>query len=109
MIRNFILLDLIIPIDMQKKLFPTEQIIVEALEEMARAEKKHPRWPTHIAAQAGIVVEEAGELMREALIHKYEKKGNTEMKHVQPDRRVAMRKEAIQTIASAIRFIKNLK
>ena len=44
------------------------------------AHKLHSvRWPDHVAAQAGIVCEEAGELMQASLELKYEKgkKGQT--------------------------------
>lgn len=50
------------------------QNIWEAVEaELKRAKKKHPNWPDHIAAQAGIVSEECGELMQACLQYKYEK------------------------------------
>lgn len=94
---------------MQNELFQDgpHQIYQEALIELERAKKKHPRWPTHIAAQAGVVVEEAGELMREALGKKYERKRHPDK--TPADWTAALRAEAIQTIASAIRFIENLK
>lgn len=41
--------------------------------ELSRAKKKFPNWPDHPAAQAGIVCEEAGELMKACLQWKYER------------------------------------
>lgn len=74
--------------------------------ELRKAKAKHPGWPDHVAAQAGIVVEEAGELMRACLEFKYEKgkRGQTIEQQKQK-----MHDEAIQTAVTAIRFIENLK
>ena len=74
--------------------------------ELREAKKKHPNWPDHVCAQAGIVVEEAGELMHAALQWKYERDGSELVREVQKD---DMRKEAIQTAVTAIRFLENLK
>ena len=41
--------------------------------ELRKAKKAFPNWPDHVAAQAGIVCEEAGELMQASLELKYEK------------------------------------
>lgn len=41
--------------------------------ELRKAKSKFPQWPTHPAAKAGIVMEEAGELMQACLQFKYEK------------------------------------
>lgn len=65
--------------------------------ELYEAERKHPNWPDNIIEQAAIVSEESGELIRAALQAKYEG-GDIE----------ACRKEAIQTAAMCIRFLKNL-
>lgn len=78
-------------------------ILREVLVELERAKAKHPRWPKHIVARAAIVSEESGELIREAIQSKYERKGKTRAEF-----KAAMRKEAIQVAATAIRFIKNL-
>lgn len=79
--------------------------IWEAIElELRRAKKKHPNWPDHPAAQAGIVCEEAGELMQACLQKKYENKKHSPAEHEQ-----RMREEAIQVAVTAIRFIENLK
>ncbi len=81
--------------------------IWEAIElEIRKAKKQHPNWPNHPAAQAGIVVEEAGELMRAALQWKYQRAGEELVQEVQKDR---MRDEAIQVACVAIRFLENLK
>ena len=73
-------------------------LMSEIFIELAYAEKKFPTWPDNVIEQAAIVCEESGELIRAALQLKYEG-GNVE----------ECRKEAIQTAAMAIRFIKNLK
>ncbi len=81
--------------------------IWEAIElELRSAKKKHPNWPDHPAAQAGIVVEEAGELMKAALEWKYQR---SVVELVASEQINAMRDEAIQTAAMAIRFLENLK
>ena len=72
--------------------------------ELRQAKKAHPNWPDHVAAQAGIVCEESGELMRAALQIKYERKAGSELEK-QKD---ALKKEAIQTAAMAIRFLQNI-
>ena len=83
-----------------------QQILQAILDEVNRAKRKHPRWPEHIVARAGIVCEEAGELIREAVNFKYERESGEESRQQGLD---AMRKEAIQTAATAIRFLQNLK
>lgn len=40
--------------------------IVSVLQEMGRAQEKHPEWPTCNVKRAAIVCEEAGEVIREA-------------------------------------------
>jgi hypothetical protein len=67
------------------------------LEELAKAEYLHPKWPKDEIHAAAIVGEEAGELIRASLQNTY---GGGKVS--------AMRKEAIQTGAMAIRFLKNL-
>ena len=80
-------------------------IISEVLKELKRAKKKHPAWPQHIAARAGIVCEEAGELMKAALEIKYEtgKDGKDYSEQYKE-----LKKEAIQTAATAIRLLEVL-
>ncbi len=41
-------------------------IIVQVLMEVERAMEKHPVWPTDNVKRAAIIIEEAGELVREA-------------------------------------------
>ena len=74
--------------------------------ELRKAKKKFPNWPDHPAAQAGIVCEEAGELMQSCLQWKYERNASELVREVQKQR---MKEEAIQTAAMAIRFLENLK
>ena len=75
--------------------------------ELRKAKKKFPNWPDHAAAQAGIVCEEAGELMQACLKWKYERDVHNEV--VQSAQHDNMRDEAIQVAAMAIRFLENLK
>jgi NTP pyrophosphatase (non-canonical NTP hydrolase) len=79
-------------------------ILDDILKELKRAKKKHPNWPDHIVARAAIVGEEAGELIRAALLYKYEWKGE-KTDQIMID---AMRKEAIHTAATCIRFLETL-
>lgn len=72
--------------------------------ELRKAKKKFPGWPDHPAAQAGIVCEEAGELMQACLKFKYEKSA-TELGRISQVEH--MKKDAIQTAAMAIRFLEN--
>jgi len=81
--------------------------IWESIElELRSAKKKHKSWPDHVCGQAGIVVEEAGELMRAALDWKY---GRAETPEEQHGQLMEMQQEAIQTAASCIRFLENMK
>jgi hypothetical protein len=80
-------------------------ILDKILKELKAAKKKHPRWPVHVVAQAAIVAEEAGELVREALNLKYE----SAVPDQEEDRIKNLEREAIHTAASAIRFIENLR
>lgn len=82
-----------------------KQIWQEIELELRKAKKKHPNWPDHPAAQAGIVSEEAGELMKAALQWKYERDEN---EYIQKKQILHMQEEAIQTAAMAIRFLENL-
>jgi hypothetical protein len=75
-------------------------------EEVRRAKKKFPSWPDHPAAQAGIVCEEAGELMQACLKWKYEREKTELGQEIQIQN---MEVEAVQVAASAIRFLENLK
>jgi len=74
-----------------------DKLINEILKELKSAEIKYPQWPNDIIHQAAIVNEESGELIRAALNHYYHKNQIEQL-----------RREAIQTAAMAIRFLKNL-
>lgn len=79
-------------------------IISEVMKELKRAKRLHPNFPKHIAARAGILCEEAGEVMKEALEIKYEtgkNGGYSEQKR-------RLRKETIQTAAMAMRLLETL-
>lgn len=67
------------------------------LQEVKRAENKHPKWPTDILHAASIVAEEMGELTRASLQFAFEGGGIEEA-----------REEAIQVAATAIRFLSAL-
>ncbi len=84
---------------------PSASILDDILKELKAAKKKHPRWPDHICAQAAIVCEESGELIRAALNYKYEKSEDPEAEEKQ---RRELYKEAVHTAATAIRFLENL-
>lgn len=74
--------------------------------ELKKAKKKHPNWPDHICGKAGIVVEETGELMQACVQLKYEVGKD---KDSQAAQLVKIETEAIHVIATAIRFLENLK
>lgn len=76
---------------------PVMNILEEICEELFRAERKFPYWPDDIIHAAAIVNEESGELIRAAIQFTYEDGEIEEVK-----------KEAIQTSAMCIRFLKNL-
>ncbi|PUZ25046.1 hypothetical protein DCC81_12085 [Chitinophaga parva] len=80
-------------------------ILDDVLKELRSAKKIHPGWPDHIVARAAIVAEGAGELLKDALQAKYEP-GKAGLSLT--DQRAAMRREAVQTAAMAIRFIEVL-
>jgi hypothetical protein len=72
--------------------------VIEALREIGaeldRARQLHPEWPTDQIHAAAIVCEESGELIRAAVNNGY---GNGD--------EAQMRREAIHTAATAIRFL----
>ena len=72
-------------------------IVAAIMHELARAEKKHPNFADGIIDKCAVVCEEAGELIRAALLHKYEGGSINEVET-----------EAIQTACTAIRLLKNL-
>jgi hypothetical protein len=73
-----------------------ERTVLEILDEVDRARKKHPDWPDNVIEQAAIVCEESGELIRAALQYKYESGTANECD-----------KKAIQTAAMCIRFLED--
>ena len=81
--------------------------IWHSIEQMMKAEKKkHPHWPDHIAAQAGIVSKESGQLMRHSLLWKYERDANEVVREVQVER---IQNAALKTIVASIRLLENLE
>ena len=74
-----------------------DKILFDILNEVERAEIKHPDWPTDQVYAATIVAEESGELTRAALQYEAEN-GSIE----------EIRKEAIQTAATCIRLLRSL-
>jgi anaerobic ribonucleoside-triphosphate reductase len=93
---------------LKKKLFKMQRNeIWQQIElELRRAKKKFPNWPDHPAAQAGIVCEEAAELMQACLQYKYQRSADPLAAKIQVE---SMKEEAIQTAVTAIRFLENLK
>ena len=77
--------------------------IIEALRaigaEIDRARELHPEWPTDQIHAAAIVCEESGELMRAAINYEYGSDEPCAKGYLE------MRKEAIHTAATAIRFL----
>lgn len=81
-------------------------ILDDILKELKRAKKIHPNWYDHPAAQAGVVMEEAGHLLQACMQWKYER---SESEIVRDEQINKMRLEAIHTAAACIRFLENLK
>lgn len=74
------------------------------IDELFSATAHHPEWVTDPIHAAGLVVEEAGELMQAALDHTYPNNN-----HKEGDTLDRMKKEAIQTGAMALRFLIHLQ
>ena len=70
-------------------------LLIAIFDEMKIAKAKHPIWPEDVVSQAAIVMEEAGEVIREAN-HIREGHGNFN----------DLRKELIQTAGTCIRMLK---
>ena len=81
-----------------KSITPTGAVL-EILEELDRAKKKHPDFPRSIVGMVSIMAEEAGEAIREA--NRIEDDKNGDLK--------ALRTELIQTAAMCARCLENLK
>ena len=75
-----------------------EEVISLVMTELNRAEEAHPDWPKDDVRAAAVVAKESGELVK-AVLDQEEK--NTS--------RYAIITEAVQTAASAIRFLKNFE
>lgn len=73
--------------------------ITDILNEVNRAESKHPNWPNDTIYGMAIISEECGEAMREAV--------KIEMNEDDADV-FNLRKESIHTAATCIRMLKNL-
>lgn len=72
------------------------EAVEDILAELEAAEEKFPEWPEDSIHASAIVAEEAGELIRAALQYEY-----------QYGEFLAMEKEAVQTGAMAICWLKN--
>lgn len=81
---------------MKKRRLSQELIEKLILDELERAEKKHPTWPKDKFRALAVIQEELGEATR-ALLHLEYEKGN----------RVEVFGELIQTGAMVMRFLKN--
>lgn len=75
-----------------------EHILTAIMAELERAKAKFPKWPSDPIHAAAIVGEESGELIRAAVIHVYENGSEAECW-----------KEAVQTAATAIRFLEGIE
>jgi NTP pyrophosphatase (non-canonical NTP hydrolase) len=76
-----------------------EQCLRPVLDELRKAETKHPSWPDDVVHGAAVMVEEAGESMQAALDHYYRADDTTLGK---------LRKELAQTGAMCIRMLAHL-
>lgn len=84
----------------QKSVHGREQAAINLImHELREAEEQHPSWPEECIHAAAIVVEEAGELLRDCAT--FEESGDQDLISCMSD-------EATQTGAMAVRFLKNL-
>ncbi|MDR4895257.1 hypothetical protein RF656_00635 [Yersinia kristensenii] len=72
-------------------------ILTEIIDEAVRASEIHPKWPTDALHAVSILTEESGELMKAAIEYHYNN-GDIE----------AVREEAVQTGAMALRVLLNI-
>ncbi|WP_227731475.1 hypothetical protein [Yersinia proxima] len=72
-------------------------ILTEIIDEAVRASEIHPKWPTDALHAVSILTEESGELMKATIEYHYNN-GDKE----------AIRQEAIQTAAMALRVLLNI-
>lgn len=75
-----------------------QKVIDLIMDEVRRAARKHPHWPDDPIHAAAIVSEESGELIQASLQYHYESGTRDEVQ-----------KEAIQTAATCVRLLLNLK
>lgn len=75
-----------------------QTVLAQILMELSRAIQKHPHFPEDLIHMAAIVAEESGELIRATVQQVYEGGSMEEV-----------RTEAVQTAATAIRFLLTLK
>jgi len=80
-------------------------VFEKVIEEVRKAEDKHPVWPRDPMRQAAVVAEEAGELLRAVLtqIEECEKPRMSVREFISLNHDIE--KEALQTAAMAIRFL----
>ncbi len=83
------------------------KVIDLSLEELNRAQIKHPGWPDDKIHAAAILGEESGELLQACIDYEYEKEPGDDEKYDHHMRR--MQEEAVQCGAMAIRFLLHLK
>lgn len=81
-------------------------IISALLAEMEYSKRKQ-KWPDHPAAQAGMVIEKAGQLMAVCMDKKYQLRGGSD--YSQEQHRDRMWEAALQTAAEALRFLEQLQ
>ncbi len=79
------------------KTLKEELIINDIIEELNKAESKHPKWPSDVIHAVSIMQEESGESIRAAIQLIYEDGSLNDLK-----------KELKQTAAMCIRVLKNL-
>lgn len=91
---------------MKNNEMPPVKTLDDIIKEVRRSKKTGRRWPVHPAAQAGVVVGKAGELMQAVLTVKYPGKGATGTRTEKTDQ---ARKIAIQTAAACLRFLEQFK
>ncbi|EMZ5860596.1 hypothetical protein ABEH95_002995 [Yersinia enterocolitica] len=72
-------------------------ILTEIIDEAVRASEIHPKWPTDALHAVSILTEESGELMKAAIEYHY---NNADIE--------AVREEAVQTGAMALRVLLNI-
>jgi NTP pyrophosphatase (non-canonical NTP hydrolase) len=72
-------------------------ILIQIQNELARAESKHPNWPTCLFRMDSIINEEKGEVSR--AINQYEMEGGSKQ---------AIKDELIQTAAMCVRMLKEI-